>query len=101
VSEALLAGALEELVERIARRVVELQRELDSDGEREQRSPWLSVKTAAAYLGWPRQRLYKLTARGEIPHYKQERRLAFRRDELERWLERYAEGERDWMRAAR
>ena len=60
-----------------------------------ERSPWLSVASAAAYLDWPRQRLYKLTASGEIPHYKQDGRLLFRRDELEGWLSRYAEGRRE------
>ena len=68
----------------------------ENDDGRE-RSPWLSLEAAAAYLDWPRQRLYKLTARGEIPHYKHEGRLAFRRDELDRWLAGYAQGERDWM----
>ena len=67
------------------------------DDDPRERSPWLSVDSAAAYLDWPRQRLYKLTARGEIPHYKHEGRLAFRRDELDRWLSGYAQGERDWM----
>ena len=91
-----LAGVLDELVELIARRVVELQRERDGD-DRAERSPWLSVESAAAYLEWPRQRLYKLTARGAIPHYKHEGRLVFRRDQLDHWLERYAQGERDWI----
>ena len=67
------------------------------DEDRRERSPWLSLDSAAAYLDWPRQRLYKLTARGEIPHYKHEGRLAFRRDELDSWLSAYAQGEREWM----
>lgn len=50
------------------------------------RSPWLRVASAAASRGRPRQRLYRLTARGEIPRYKQEGRLLFRRDELDAWL---------------
>jgi len=44
-----------------------------------------------------RPSLYKLTAQGAIPHYKHEGRLAFRRDELDRWLERYAQGDRNWI----
>lgn len=93
-----LAAALAELAELVASRVIEVQREeLSASDERGDASPWLSVEAAAAYLDWPRQRLYKLTARGAIPHYKHEGRLAFRRDELDSWLERYAQGERDWM----
>ena len=38
-----------------------------------------------------------LTARGEIPHYKQEGRLLFHRGELDAWLQRFAEGERSWL----
>ena len=55
---------------------------------------WFSTATAAEYLDWPKARLYKLSARGEIPHYKHEGRLLFRRDELEAWLSRFACGER-------
>ena len=58
-------------------------------------SPWLNTESAAAYLDWPRQRLYKLTARGQIPHYKHEGRLLFHRQELDDWLTHYAEGHRD------
>ena len=47
-----------------------------------------------ACLDWPKQRLYKLSASGAIPHYKQEGRLLFNRGELEAWLRRYAEGAR-------
>ena len=54
----------------------------------------MGVAQAAAWLDWPRQRLYKLAATGEIPHFKQGGRLLFRRDELESWLRGYAEGSR-------
>jgi excisionase family DNA binding protein len=55
-------------------------------------SPWLSAAKAAAYLDWPRERLYKLTAAGEIPHYKHAGRILFRRDELDQWLANYQQG---------
>jgi excisionase family DNA binding protein len=91
----LVGGALEQLVEAIARRVAELQLELTADASPgAERSPWLSVASAADYLDWPKGRLYKLSARGQIPHYKHEGRLLFRRDELDAWLSRFAEGER-------
>jgi excisionase family DNA binding protein len=51
----------------------------------------MAIDTAAAYLDWPRQRLYKLTASGAIPHYKHEGRLLFHRHELDHWLRAYAE----------
>ena len=90
---ALELEALEPLLEKLARRIVELEQELRSaqvsDGER---SPWLSLLHAAVYLDWPRQRLYKLTAQGAIPHYKHEGRLLFNRDELEDWLRSFRQG---------
>jgi excisionase family DNA binding protein len=81
-----LAMLLDELAERIADLVAgRLRQELAQASSSEQ-SPWLSIANAAAYLDWPKQRLYKLTAQGAIPHYKQDGRLLFRRDELDQWL---------------
>jgi hypothetical protein len=34
----------------------------------------MGIEKAAAWLDWPKQRLYKLCASGEIPHFKQEGR---------------------------
>ena len=87
-------AALEPLLDVLARRIVELERELAPAAEpHAEQSPWLSLARAAAYLDWPRQRLYRLTAAGAIPHYKQEGRLLFRRDELDTWLSRHAQGD--------
>jgi hypothetical protein len=97
MSEQLPLGfepALEQLVERLARRVVELQQAERFDAPRGEASPWMGIAKAAAWLDWPKQRLYKLSASGEIPHYKQEGRLLFHRGELESWLRRFAEGAR-------
>jgi excisionase family DNA binding protein len=85
-----LEALVDRLAERIAGRVSELSFEhyaLASEPE----SPWMGIGKAAEYLDWPRQRLYKLTASGEIPHYKHEGRLLFKRAELDRWLERFAQ----------
>jgi excisionase family DNA binding protein len=60
-------------------------------------SPWMNIATAAGYLDWSRQRLYKLTAQAAIPHYKQEGRLLFHRQELDQWLARFRQGGGDWM----
>jgi excisionase family DNA binding protein len=97
MSEQLLLGfepALEQLVERLARRVVELQQAERFDAASGEASPWMGIAKAADWLDWPKQRLYKLSASGEIPHYKQEGRLLFHRGELEAWLRRFAEGAR-------
>jgi hypothetical protein len=90
-----LQPLLDQIAERVARRVVALQVEAhQGEDEGAGRSPWMSAKSTAWYLDWPVQRLYKLTASGEIPHYKQEGRLLFHRGELERWLAGFAEGQR-------
>jgi excisionase family DNA binding protein len=54
-------------------------------------APWLGIQAAARHLGWPKQRLYKLTAQGAIPHYKHEGRLVFHRGELDAWLHEHAQ----------
>jgi excisionase family DNA binding protein len=98
---ALAAEALEllldELVERVARRALALARQEGPASEDAQPAPWMAIEKAAVYLDLPKQRLYRLTASGEIPHYKQEGRLLFHRGELDAWLARFAEGERGWM----
>ena len=42
------------------------------------RSGWLTASQAAEHLGWPTQRVYKLTAAGAIPHRKHGQRLLVR-----------------------
>lgn len=91
---------LEELARRVAERLQALQGEERAQGAQSAGSPWLSIEAASRYLDWPKQRLYKLTAAGEIPHYKHEGRLLFRREELDNWLREFAQGRRDggdWM----
>jgi excisionase family DNA binding protein len=52
-------------------------------------SPWLDFEGAVAYLGFSRDRLYKLTAARAIPFRKKRngQGLLFHRDELDRWVE--------------
>jgi excisionase family DNA binding protein len=52
-------------------------------------SPWLDLEGALTYLGFSRDRLYKLTAARAIPFRKKRdgQGLLFRRDELDRWVE--------------
>jgi excisionase family DNA binding protein len=53
-------------------------------------SPWLDFRSAMSYLGFSRNKLYKLTAARAIPFRKKQdgQGLLFHRDELNRWLER-------------
>ncbi|HEY3123358.1 MAG TPA: helix-turn-helix domain-containing protein [Thermoanaerobaculia bacterium] len=56
------------------------------------RSPWMNVKEAADYLRCGTSRLYKLTAADAIPHFKEEGRLLFNREDLDEWLEGFRRG---------
>ena len=85
-----LETALEELVERAVRRAIEAQHE-QRHPPADAPTPWMGISKAADYLDWPRQRLYKLTASGAIPHVKQDGRLLFHRGELDRWLAQHAQ----------
>ena len=87
--ELLLERLAQQIADRVSERLIERQAV-----EHPSASPWMGVEQAAAYLDWPKQRLYKLSASGEIPHYKQDGRVLFRSDELDRWLSQFAEGER-------
>ena len=76
----------EELLDAVAERIAEL---VFGRLERPEASPWMDLPAAASYLGFSRDRLYKLTAAGTIPCRRQPggQRLIFHRDELDRWLE--------------
>jgi excisionase family DNA binding protein len=91
--------AFENLVEAIAdqvatRLIADLQQLLSTAANED--SPWLNTDSAADYLDLPKQRLYKLTAHGAIPHYKQDGRLLFNRQELDDWIARYRQPG-DWI----
>lgn len=50
----------------------------------------LTSDEAARYMGISKSYLYKLTMRGEIPHYKPMGKMCyFNRAELEQWLQQY------------
>jgi excisionase family DNA binding protein len=85
-AELLTLALPERLLEEIARRAAELALEVL---EQPPPPPWLGLKEAADYLGFSRQKLYKLTAARAIPYRKKRggQGLLFRRDELDAWLE--------------
>ena len=79
----------EELLQATAARVAELLLER-LPASPTAASPWLDFDAALAYLGFSRDRLYKLTAARAIPFRKKRdgQGLLFHRGELDRWLER-------------
>ena len=78
----------DELLAALAERVAVLMRERGDAVEQDQ-SPWLDFEGAMAYLGFGRDRLYKLTSARAIPCRKKRggQGLLFHRDELDRWIE--------------
>jgi excisionase family DNA binding protein len=78
----------DELLEAAAERVVELLL-VRLPAAPAAASPWLDFEAALAYLGFSRDRLYKLTAARAIPFRKKRdgQGLLFHRGELDRWLE--------------
>jgi excisionase family DNA binding protein len=78
----------EQLLQILGERIADLL--LERGGEHAgTASPWLDVNAATAYLGFSRDKLYKLTAAHAIPFRKKRggQGLLFHRDELDRWLE--------------
>jgi excisionase family DNA binding protein len=79
----------DELIEALARRVAELVLVEMDNHLRPLQGRWLRAKEAAIYLGWTRSALYSRVHDQSIPHYKVDRMLLFKRDELDRWLEQH------------
>ncbi len=48
--------------------------------------PVLDLSEAAIFTGYSKDHLYRLTCGRQIPHYKQARKLYFRKAELEDWM---------------
>ena len=76
-----------DLVDAIATRTAEIVVERIRDDLRPATQLWLRTRQAAEYLGLSRTALYR--RRHQIPHYRSERLLLFRRDELDAWVERH------------
>ena len=58
----------------------------DQLGEGDSGDAWMTTDQVADYLSWPKSRIYVYAERGELPHRKHERRLVFRRSEIDAWL---------------
>lgn len=48
--------------------------------------PVLDIEEAALFTGFSVGHLYRLTSGKEIPHYKKDRKLYFKKAELEEWM---------------
>ncbi len=48
--------------------------------------PVLDIQEAALFTGFSLGHLYRLTSNKEIPHYKKDRKLYFKKSELEEWM---------------
>jgi excisionase family DNA binding protein len=73
----------EEIVERIAHRAAAIVAEQQPPAT----TPWLNTDQAAAYIAAPRGRIHDLVQLGRLQPRRDGRRLLFRRDELDRYLE--------------
>ncbi len=70
-------------MERIARRAAELV--IEQRGS--EAAPWLTSKQAAAHIASPVSRIHDLVALGLLHPRRDGRRLLFRRDDLDAYLE--------------
>jgi excisionase family DNA binding protein len=75
------------LVEAIAVRVAELMADRLAAPAAE---PWIGVPEAAEHIGAPVSRVYDLVARRELVPGRDGRRIAFRRSQLDAYMEREA-----------
>ncbi len=73
-----------ELLDEIARRVVDLLHDRTSDPAPS--SPWLSVAEAAEYLRCKPKRVYDLVSQQRLPGHHDGGRLLLRRDEIDIYL---------------
>ena len=72
----------DELVEAVARRVLELLNEHGPNGS----EPWIGVEEAATHIGASKHRVYALCSARRIPHERDGSRLLFRKSELDEWV---------------
>ena len=73
------------LIDQVAERAAEVILERMSQELRPPAAGWMKTNEAAAYLGMTRGALYGRVA--DIPHYKFERMLLFKRRDLDAWME--------------
>lgn len=85
IVDALLAELDDDALDALADRLAPL---LEKRLGRSPQLAWLNAEQAAAYMACTRRRLYDLVQLREIPSHRDGRRLLFRRDDLQAYLER-------------
>lgn len=56
------------------------------DEKSNEAEPYITAKQAALHLGLSRQTVYNKCSLGELPHYKANGLLRFKRSELDEWM---------------
>ena len=84
-AEEISLAVPEELIDTVARRVLELLHDHDLSVGLE---PWIGVAEAAEHLHCKPQRIYALVHQGRLRPERDGSRLLFKRSELDAWLER-------------
>jgi hypothetical protein len=75
---------LDDLVAALAERLASLVGTAITPAE--QATPWMNIKSAAAYLDTTEQALRGRVKRGELPVHRRDGRLYFNRGELDQWV---------------
>jgi excisionase family DNA binding protein len=83
-AEEISVAVPEELIDTVARRVLEFLDERDKASGRE---PWIGVAEAAEHLHCKPQRIYALVHQGRLRPERDGSRLLFKRSELDAWLQ--------------
>lgn len=81
-SAALVLPFPDDWLDEIARRVVALMGQAPTGDA----DPWMTVTDAARHMGCTTNRVYKLVAQESLPHYREGRRLLFKRSELDSFI---------------
>ncbi len=86
--EQITFNELPEAIAKLLARTERIEELLASQSSTTKDSPNkpLTIKEAAAFLNLAPQTLYGLTCKKAIPHYKKNKRLYFKQEELELWL---------------
>lgn len=77
---------LEEILVEVLRHSKEELVPRPSPSDKIQEDPILSTEEAVGYLKLSKNTLYGYTSQGIIPHFKQGKRLLFRKSQLDLWL---------------
>jgi len=92
--DAIAVRVAEIILDRLADRPGTLNR-LADEARGSETGTWMRSAEVAHYLGWSRKSVYRRVARMEMPHYKVDGILLFKREEVDAWLEQFREEPRE------